>query len=543
MTPQEFHTLLKDDEGRHLEFKAAQHRYDFEELVRYCVALANEGGGHMILGVSDQKPRRVLGTSAFLPPQRTEQGLTERLHLKVQAEEYPDPAGRVLIFHVPSRPLGVPIQYGGAYWMRSGEGLVPMTQDMLKRIFAESGPDYSAEVCPPARLADLLPAALEDFRRRWLRKSANPKLASLTHEQLLADAELMVDGQLTYAALILFGSRPALGRHLAQAEVIFEYRSSEASVPYQQRLEFRQGFFSCADELWTTINLRNDRQSYQDGLFRYDLPTFSEAVVREAILNAVGHRDYRHGGSIFVKQFPRSLEITNPGGFPPGITPENILDHQNPRNRRLAEAFARCGLIERSGQGMNRIYEESIRQSKPLPDFSGSDEFQVRLLLRGEVQNPAFIRYLEQVGLDRLSSFTTHDFLVLDSLQRQQPVPPALRPRLADLLQFGVIEKAGRNRFILSRSLYAHLGQKGTYTRVRGLSDGENSALLLKHIRENAAKGSPLTELLQVVPSLGPRHVQYLLKRLKDDGKIAPVGGRRWAKWFPAKDTNLKPAS
>lgn len=543
MTPQEFQSLLKDDEGRHLEFKAARNRYDFEELVRYCVALANEGGGHMILGVSDQKPRRVVGTSAFTSPQRTEQGLTERLHLKVQAEELADPAGRVLIFHVPSRPLGVPINYGGAYWMRSGEGLVPMTPDMLKRIFAESGPDYSAEVCPQARLVDLLPAALDDFRGRWLRKSGNTKLSGLTHEQLLADAELTVDGQLTYAALILFGSRPALGRHFAQAEVIFEYRSSEASVPYQQRLEFRQGFFSFADELWNTINLRNDRQSYQDGLFRYDLPTFSEGVVREAILNAVGHRDYRHSGSIFVKQFPRHLEITNPGGFPPGITPENILDHQNPRNRRLAEAFARCGLIERSGQGMNRIYEETIRQSKPLPDFSGSDEFQVRLVLRGEVQNPAFVRYLEQIGQERLSSFTTHDFVVLDHLQRQQPVASALRPRLAALLQLGVIEKAGRNRFILSRTLYAHLGQKGPYTRVRGLSDAENSALLLKHIADNAAKGSPLTELLQVVPSLGPRHVQYLLKRLKDEGRIVPVGGRRWARWFPAKNTNPKPVS
>jgi ATP-dependent DNA helicase RecG len=418
-----------------------------------------------------------------------------------------------------------------------------MTPDMLKSVFAESGLDYSAEACLQARLTDLLPAALEDFRERWLKKSSNTKLSGLTHEQLLADAELMVDRQLTYAALILFGSRPALGRHLAQAEVIFEYRSSEASVPYQQRLEFRQGFFSFADELWNTINLRNDRQSCQDGLFRYDLPTFSEGVVREAILNAVGHRDYRHGGSIFVKQFPRHLEITNPGGFPPGITPENILDHQNPRNRRLAETFGRCGLIERSGQGMNRMFEETIRQSKPLPDFSGSDKFQVRLVLRGEVQNPAFVRYLERIGQERLSSFTTHDFVVLDCLQGQRPVPPTLHPRLADLLQLGVIEKAGRSRFILSRSLYAHLGQTGTYTRVRGLSDAENSALLLKHICDNGTKGSPLTELVQVVPSLGQRHVQYLLKRLKDEGKVVPVGGRRWAKWFPAKDKNTQPAS
>ena len=76
------------------------------------------------------------------------------------------------------------------------------------------------------------------------------------------------------------------------------------------------------------------------------------------LLNAVSHRDYRHPGSVFVRQFPRHIEIVSPGGFPPGITPENILDHQFPRNRRIAETFARCGLVERSGQGADRIVEE-----------------------------------------------------------------------------------------------------------------------------------------------------------------------------------------
>ena len=96
----------------------------------------------------------------------------------------------------------------------------------------------------------------------------------------------MIDGELTHAALILFETRSALGRHLAQAEIVFEYRSSEASGPAQDRTEFREGFFLVHDRLWEKINLRNDRQSYQDGLFRYDILTFDEAVVREALLNA-----------------------------------------------------------------------------------------------------------------------------------------------------------------------------------------------------------------------------------------------------------------
>jgi ATP-dependent DNA helicase RecG len=535
-TLDQFNAWLAAPEDGHLEFKEAKSRYDFEELVKYCVALANEGGGRIILGVTDARPRRVVGSQAFSDLERTKQGLIERLHLRIEAEEFPHPHGRVLIFHAPARPVGMPIQFNGAYWMRAGSALTTMTPDMLKAIFAEASPDFSAEPCTKATLGDLDPAAMEDFRGRWQKKSGNAGLAKLSHEQLLADAELLVDGQLNYAAMILFGTRAALGKYLAQSEIIFEYRSTEGSVPFQQRLEYRQGFFACYDALWNGINLRNDVQSYQDGLFRFEFPTFSEGVVREAILNAVGHRDYRLSGSVFVKQFPRHLEITSPGGFPPGITPENILDQQSPRNRRLAEAFARCGLIERSGQGMNRIYEETIRQSKPLPDFAGTDAHHVRLTLRGEVQNPAFVRFLEKVGDERMTSFTTQDFLVLDRLQHELAIPETLRERVPNLVRLGVVEKAGRGRHLLSRTLYAHLGQKGTYTRVRGLGDAENMALLFKHICDNREQGSPFADLAQVLPSVSERRVKYLLKRLKEDGKIEPKGGRRWARWIPAKD-------
>ena len=140
-------------------------------------------------------------------------------------------------------------------------------------------------------------------------KSANPKLAQLTPEQLLSDAELTFDGRLTYAALILFGNRATLTRWLANAEVIFEYRSNEASIAHQQREEFREGLILQYDKLWNLVNLRNDLQHYQDGLFVWDIPTFNERVVRETLLNAICHRDYRAPGSVFVRQFPQKLEI------------------------------------------------------------------------------------------------------------------------------------------------------------------------------------------------------------------------------------------
>ena len=376
-------------ENEHFEFKEAKQRYDFEELVKYCVALANEGGGKMILGVTDRMPRRVVGTQAFRALERTKSGLTDRVRLRVDVEEIMHPQGRVLVFQVPSRPIGMPVHYEGRYFMRSGGNLAPMLPDVLKRIFDEAGPDYTAEICSRATLNDLDTDAIEDFQNRWLRKANNASLRGLPAEQILSDAELLTRDGLTYAALILFGTREVLGRYLAQSEVVFEYRSSDATGPAQQREEFRQSFFSFYDKLWSLINLRNDRQHFQDGLFVWDIPTFNEGAVREAILNAISHRDYRMGGSVFVRQYPRRLELVSPGGLPPGITPENILWEQAPRNRRVSESFARCGLVERSGQGMNKIYEACIKESKPKPDFTRLGSMpKIRVVILTSLQAP-----------------------------------------------------------------------------------------------------------------------------------------------------------
>lgn len=465
-TPEQLAELLAAPEGTRIEFKSATGGYHFDKLVEYCVAIANEGGGKIILGVSDERPRMVLGTSAFAEPGRTEAGLHERLDHRVPVEELHHEGKRILIVHVPGRLPGTAWSIDGKFLKRAGDELTGMGDAELRAIFAETGPDFSAEPSP-ASPADLSPEALAEFRKHWARKAVNPRIESWTDEETLVNAELLQEGELLYAALILFGTRAALGRHLAQAEIVFEYRSSEASGPAAERAEFREGFFQFHDVLWQKINLRNDRQSYQDGLFRFEIPTFDETAVREALLNAVAHRDYRLGGSVFVRQFARRLEIVSPGGFPPGITAENILDQQTPRNRRLAEALARCGLIERSGQGLNLMVETAIRQSKPLPDYAGSAAHEVRLKLDGTVKNPPFVRFLERIGEERLRAFSTYDFLALDAIAREQPLTEAMRTRLPGLIETGVVESQGRGRgtrYHLSRGLHAAIGRKGAYT-------------------------------------------------------------------------------
>ena len=534
--------LLASKEGEHIEFKEAKKNFHSEALVKYCAALANEGGGDIILGVTDKRPRKIVGSQAFKQPERTRSGLIEQLHLNIDFSIVNHPDGRVLIFHIPAHPIGNPVKYKGVYWSREGDSLVAMSEDRLRSIFSEAGHDFSADICDSATMDDLDVEAIENFRKRWTKKSGNQGLETLTHKQLLSDAEVLVNESLTYSALILFGTRKALGKYLAQAEVIFEYRASDSSGPAQQREEFHRGFFSFYDKLWDLINLRNDIQHFQSGLFVLDIPTFSERVVREAVLNAVSHRDYQLSGSVFIRQFPRRLMLESPGGFPLGITEQNILDRQLPRNRRIADIFAKCGLVERSGQGMNLMFELSIQQSKATPSFTGTDQYQVVLNLDGKVQDPHFLQFLEKVGRETLDIFSTADFLLLDHIHRGNKIPDVLQNRLQALVDKGIIERFGRGRgikYILSRRYYKMIDEKGVYTRKKGLDRETNKTLLLKHIKENKDGGSRLKELMQVLPALTMSQVQKLIAELKREEKIYKIGATSAALWYPKNGNSI----
>lgn len=528
--------LMQSDENEHLDFKEAKSEFSNDRLLKYCCAFANEKGGRLVLGISDKKPRQIIGTSAFPNLQKIKQRLISELCLKIEIDELFYNDMRILVFNVPSRPLGVPVCYDKVYWMRRGEELVPMTNDMLHRIFNEGVPDYSAVLCSDAVIEDLSEDAIEEFRKRWIRRSGNKKLAELNRIQLLQDAELIQGERVTYAALVLFGKKRSLGKlNFAHAEVIYEYRSKEAAGPASQREEFREGFFLYYDKLWELVNLRNDMQHFQDGLFIQDIPTFSERSVREAILNAVSHRDYQNPGSVFIRQFPERIEIASPGGFPDGITPENILDRQMPRNRRIAESFAKCGLVERSGQGADRMFDEAIEQGKDLPDFSQSDPYGVILKLDGRVKDEKFLKFLEKAGLERKRSFTTHELLVLNAIQKGIKTPPPLRYVLQILLQDGIIERLSHTKFILSKKYYLISGQKGSYTRQKGLDRETNKQLLLKHIHDNVSSGSTIAEFRQILPEFTDKQIRTLINELRDNKLIYILGSKRNARYYPLK--------
>lgn len=529
----EFESWLQQPEDLRLEFKTAKSGFsESKDLPDYCAALSNEGGGKLILGVSPD--RRVVGTKAFENTYNTlSNKLLSKLKIRIDVEELAYPKGRVLIFHVPAHPPGQPVKSTGAYTypMRAGESLVEMDTMTLKRILNETQPDFSCFVVEGMTLSDLDETALHNFRRRWAQKAQRPDYLKFPNDKMLRSIGLFSDHGLNYAALILFGKKERLDRLLPGSEIIFEWRQIAKKIPHDYRINWREPFFKIYDEIWETINSRNLRIPFQEGLFQREIFAFSEKPIREALLNAVAHRDYSISSlSTFISASPEEFIIESPGGFLPGITPENVLYKREWRNRCIAETFEKAGLVERAGQGMDDIFESTIREGKGMPDLYGSDDYSVRLKIPAQVKDKNFILFLERVTNEKQILLSFEEIYELERLREQQPVT---EPKFKNkFLQLSIIEKTGRTRgtkYLLSHQYYAREGKTGIYTRLVGLSRNQKKELILNHIRKN--KKGVMKDLQDALPDLKRSDIHNLLQELKKADKICYIGLRRSGYW------------
>lgn len=142
--------LLEAKEGEHVQFKEAKNRFDFGEAAKCCCALANNGGGKLVFGITDKRPRSVVGSAAFDQPERTRMGLIEKLKVNIDFQLFNYEGKRVLVFDVKSRPIGLPVQYDGVAWIYEGDTLKPMPEDMRRSIYEETGGDFSGTICAGA---------------------------------------------------------------------------------------------------------------------------------------------------------------------------------------------------------------------------------------------------------------------------------------------------------------------------------------------------------------------------------------------------------
>lgn len=503
-------------------------------ILGYVTALCNEKGGSLVIGMEDKYPHKVVGT-------RQNENSTGELEANIYRdtgirpkiyELYEDEAekkGRVLVIDVPSRPAGTVFKFEDVPLMRVGEELKPMSDEVYLSIIQENEPDFSQQICRDATLDELDPDALSVLKEKYTKKQNNPIFLTLSNRQILSDLQLITDEGVTNAAVILLGKENFIKRVYPQASVMLEYRHSESQITFDNRISYSQPFFIMIDRLWHDIDLRNGKFQIKEGPYIFDVPYFNEEVIRESINNAITHRDYTRHSETVIKQYPQKLIVTNAGGFPHGVTIDNILTvPSTPRNRLLADVLSKTGIVERSGQGIDKIFYRTLSEGKEAPDYSGSDAFNVELILSAIIQDKAFALFIESVqqNLAEDNKLSVFEIVVLDKIRRNEKTTALDKAVIKQLMDRNLIEKRGKTNgihYILCRSYYEFTGNTAEYSKKSDWNTSQVTSIIIPFLTKyNKAKMGDFVKLLD--GHLTRRQVRVYIQHMVDQNILTASG-------------------
>lgn len=539
---------MLNTETEHLEFKEASGQFSIlgkdetrggktnrRSLYGYCVAIGNEGGGKLVLGVKNKinsttGMRDIVGTKAIQNIQKAEEEIYKVLKRKIEVENIDTETGKVQIIHIPSHPIGEAFKFYGVHLMRNGENLEEMDNGTLARIINETRSDFSAQVNKYATLEDLDATAIEMLKKKWIEKSKNKELVTLGSREILEKLLLITKQGITNACILLVGKSEAIAKLIPCSEIFLEWRL-EASKPEHDLRETPRGpYMLMQDKIWEFVNSRNTRVPFKQGFFEQDIWSYDEGSVREAALNAFAHREYQNRTDpIYIRVSPERISVKSPGGFLPAVNAENALDAEGQwRNRRLMEVLGMIGLVERAGIGLDRIYRATISQGKGLPDFAGTTNEFVILNIPAKIKDINFVYYLQKIEAEtQVKIDTVKDFIELEYIREYGKAKN--KERLSVFLENGIIEKVGKGRgvkYILAKNFYEFIDNRSEYTRKKWLSKDQQKELLRNYFRDHAQ--GQMTNFKALFDGKLPNwKIFALLNELRDEGSIMFEGKQR----------------
>jgi ATP-dependent DNA helicase RecG len=514
-------------------------------ILGYVIALCNEGGGYLVIGMSDNYPHEVIGTKqSFNAIGELESKIYTDTSIRPKVYELFENEKRVLVIEVPSRPAGKVFKFEDVPLMRVGEELKPMSDGVYLKIIQEQEPDFSQQICEGLTISDLDNKAIALLKEKYSLKQNNPHFRTLSTEQILSDLELSKKGKLTNAALILLAKKEILQERLPQSKVMLEYRNSESQIPFDNRILFEDPFFILIEDLWKTINLRNGSVPIHEGAYIFNIPYFNEEVIRESINNSISHRDYRRTSEIVIKQFPQRLDIINAGGFPVGVTLENIIKTPStPRNRLLADILQKTGIVERSGQGVDKIYYNTLSEGKAEPDYSKSDDFQVNLKLSAVIEDRAFALFIDQVQkeLAENEKLSVLEVITLNKIKNNSNKKELDSEQVIKLLDKKLIEKRGKTNavfYILSKDYFEFTDEKGKYYNLQEIDDSQVLNTVLSFLsKEGKAKMKDFVGLFE--DKLSRKQVRFRVDKFVSN-KILEQQGEGSTSIYKLSDDYIK---
>ena len=539
-------TPLPDKESLKVEFKSDRDKLPDNELVLAVVCLANTQGGTVYVGIEDNgmvtglhRARRgnVEGLAALIA-NRTVPPLSVRV-VAVEVEGH-----RVAAIEVP-RSRRLVASSGGTLQKRrlkaNGEPeCVPFLPHEFPAHQADQGLlDYSALPVSEATVEDFDPLERERLRRAVKRHRGDVALLGLDDEEFDGALGLVRrEGERrvpTVAGLLLMGREEALRVHLPVHEVAFQLLSG---TEVRVNAFYRFPLVACFERLEEHFLAHLVEEEVQAGLFRVPVPRVDRRAFREALVNALTHRDYTRLGAVHVRwQVDEHLTVSNPGGFVDGVTLQNLLVVEpRPRNPLLADALKRLGLAERTGRGVDLIFQGMLRYGRPAPNYGRSDQAGVVVELAAREADLAFLQLVLEQEERTGATLPVNALLAMDCLRNEKRVDvvtvataiqrdsAVARAVLERLVEAGIAQahgvKKGRT-YTLSAAVYRHLGDPVGYVRQAGFDPLQQAEMVKAYVREHGEiRRRDVVELCR----LGPNQATRLVQRLVKEGALQKYG-------------------
>ncbi len=359
-------------QNRTLEFKEAKTQFNNKKLFEYCVAIANERGGKLILGIADKPPRPVVGTSSFQNPAAMEEKIFQKVGFRVDIEEVEHPDGRVLVFHIPPRSQGTAYHLDGVYLMRVGQALTSMSEDQLRRIFSEDAPDW-LDLPSKTELSSQEVVELLDTQTYFdLLKLPYPTQQTGVIDRLINDQLIDHHQNSRYSirrmGALLLAKRlenfPDLARKAARVVVYLGKSKLNTRLDQTEVKGYAVGFRGLIDFVMSHL----PQNEIIEEAIRKEVKLVPEVAIRELVANALVHQDFTIGGSsMMVEIYSDRVEISNPGE--PVVPIERFIDNNNSRNENMARVMRMMGICEEKGSGIDKVIYEVEAFELPAPEF------------------------------------------------------------------------------------------------------------------------------------------------------------------------------
>ena len=531
-----------------LEFKSDLKRLPDDDLLDAVVALANSDGGTVYLGVEDDGTptgidkvhQDAVGLSAMIA-NRTVPPVSARAQI-VGTEKTP-----VMQIDVPKSRSVVSTKSGKVLRRRmkvdgTPESVPMYPYEIATRLSDLGRLDFSAQPVPDATRDDFDPLERDRLRRIIGTYQSNDRnLLELTDEELEKSLQLTVtvDGKTmpTLTGLLLLGKGESLKRFVPTHRASFQVMSG-TDIKVNQ--DYAGPLLKTIEQINDMFSPWNPSVELSVGLFSMMVPEFDHRAFREALVNAFGHRDYTLLGRVRVQLDDAGLTIANPGGFVEGINIHNLLTAEpHGRNPCLMDALKRTGLAERTGRGIDRIFEGTLNYGRPLPDYSRSNRRGVSVLLPRSVHDKAFVELLAEERERSGKSMSLDGLLILDKLKSERRCgfdvlsgsldmsDQRLRTVLGQLTEAGLVESAGvgaRRTYMLGAKVYRRSGRAMDYVRQSDIDRVRYPELIIKLMHEQkSVSKNDVMELLH----LEGNQAYYQLRKLVLEGRAKKVGSGR----------------